>query len=223
MPPGRGGRGDGMGRSSRRDGVATGMGWGGRRGGMGVAIRMGWGGHRDGMGWWSGRDGVAIRMGWGGHPDGKGLPPPPGWGCHRNPDGVAIRMGWGLSSGWDGVWSAPPARSPHPPPPQPATACAEVRHRAPHQARGQLPPTTKKKKLFLIELTYGRFPATAEADRTRWVYEWGGCEATRKSRRKMFSRDDSDPSKASTPHPTLGPHPLPPSPDPQGEPGGGYA
>lgn len=53
----------------------------------------------------------------------------------------------------------------------------------PQRRRGDLPETTKKKKHFLIKITYESFAATVDADRVRWVYEWGGCEARKEELR----------------------------------------
>ena len=82
----------------------------------------------------------------------------------------------------------------------------EDRHRTPHPECSHSPPATGKKKHFLLKITYESFPATVEADRTRWVYEWGGCEAARESRRNPFP--STFPSAPTPPPPFNAPHPL---------------
>lgn len=84
--------------------------------------------------------------------------------------------------GWHGApaWDVHPARAVRPARAQapPARGFGSVPL---PRGGGQLPEHTKKKKLFSDKITYESFPATVKADRTRWVYEWGGCKATGKS------------------------------------------
>jgi hypothetical protein len=96
----------------------------------------------------------------GGSPDTRGGTPPNVG--RQGPRGAAVRSRW-VGGSW------PKRRSPGGSTPYP------------QYRKWPVAGTHQKKKLFLIKITYESFPATVKADRTRWVYEWGGCKATRKS------------------------------------------
>jgi hypothetical protein len=131
------------------------------------------GGHRGG--WLPPVGGPGGGGGWGGGPGRRrGIAPfrrggvprhtrwyPPNVG-RQGPRGAAVRSRW-VGGSW------PKRRSPGGSTPYP------------QYRKWPVAGTHQKKKLFLIKITYESFPATVKADRTRWVYEWGGCKATRKS------------------------------------------